>query len=102
MSDPFDALDQAVASVEGVVEKIEAEKRCKQAADAVENCRFTAVGQRSPAQAFFTNLALSLKPVPDATVDTMMTDGRDIRCMATITFPVCRQLEFPGEVGQVD
>ena len=78
MSDPFDALDKALETVDGVVEKINADKRAQEAAQAVEDCRFRAVGERSAARAFFTSLALALEPCvdPSGEIETAATDGK--------------------------
>jgi len=78
VSDPFDALDKALESVDGVVEKINADKRAQEAVLAVEDCRFRAVGERSAARAFFTSLALALEPCVDSSgeIETAATDGQ--------------------------
>lgn len=82
MSDPFDALDKALETVDGVVEKINADKRAQEASQAVEDCRFRAVGERSAARAFFTSLALALEPSVDSSgeIETAATDGKRLVC----------------------
>ncbi len=79
MSDAaFDALDQALDTIDGVVQSIEARERAKQAAEAIEDCRFRAVGERSAARAFFTSLALGLEPgvATDERIETAAVDGK--------------------------
>lgn len=79
MSDAdFAALDKAFETVDGVVQKIHADKRAQEASQAVEDCRFRAVGERSAARAFFTSLALALEPCVDSSgeIETAATDGK--------------------------
>lgn len=78
MSDGFDALDQALESIDGVVERLASREREEKAVIAVEDCRFRAVGERSAARAFFTNLALGLHPqvAEEGKTPTAATDGR--------------------------
>ena len=75
-TDPFDALDNALDTIAGVSEKIEGDKRVVAATEAIEDCRCRAVGERDPARAFFTSLALSLHPEASRAIDTMATDGK--------------------------
>jgi predicted metal-dependent peptidase len=78
VSEGFDALDQALRTIDGVVEEIAARERAEKAAEAVENARFRAVGERSAARAFFTSLALGLEPqvAADDKIETAGVDGR--------------------------
>ena len=72
-------MDKALDSLQGVVAQIEAKQQAQKAFDAVDGAQFRSVGQSSPARVFFTNLGLSLKPVADASIPTMMTDGEELR-----------------------
>ena len=72
----LDDFDAAMSSIEGVAEKLAADDRSVKAAGLVEDCRFMAIGERSPARAFFSQLALGLDPVPSREVPTMGTDGK--------------------------
>jgi predicted metal-dependent peptidase len=80
--DAFDALDKALDTLDGVVDRIAADKRAQEAAQAVEDCRFRAVGERSAARAFFTSLALGLEPQVsppgDEQTETAATDAKRI------------------------
>ena len=78
MSEGFDALDQALKTIDGVVDEIAARERAEKAVEAVEDCRFRAVGERSAARAFFTSLALGLEPqvAADDKIQTAGVDGK--------------------------
>lgn len=66
-------------AIEELVDHVHKQESEKKAKELIEKAQGMAVGQRSPAQAFFTSLALSMPVVPDWTIDTMATDGIRIR-----------------------
>ena len=74
-----DDISKALDTIDSVVESIAGKELAKRALEAIEDCRFRAVGERSAARAFFTNLALGLKPEvagEDNPVETAATDGK--------------------------
>jgi predicted metal-dependent peptidase len=78
MSDiDLSALDEALETVGGVVDKIAADKRASEAMERVEDCRIKAIPERDPARCFFTSLALGLEAAvaTDEQIQTAATDG---------------------------
>lgn len=78
MSDvDFSALDEALETVDGVVAKINADKRASEAMERIEDCRMRAIPERDPARCFFTSLALGLEAAvaTDEEIQTAATDG---------------------------
>lgn len=70
MSDDF---TDSLASITAILEK---KANVEKAVALIDECRFRAIGERSPAKAFFSSLALGLDPVPNHDIDTMATDGK--------------------------
>ena len=63
-------------ALDTILDKLQSDERTKKAAAMIEAARFRAVYDMNLARAFWTDMALSLRPVPMPGIPTMCTDGR--------------------------